>query len=107
MKNMENKVQYEYEEVEDYIIDMAIYTVKSQKEDSLKEHKITYKDDDEIDNISIIKKKDRYLINVNGFKGELKRDNKELPKLMLKIYEVMKLSEINKINKKILEQINN
>ena len=102
----ELKAQYEYEEVEDYIIDMALYAVKSQKEDSLKEYKITYEDDCEIENISIIKKKDRYLINVNGIKGELKRYNKELPKLMLKIYEIFKLSEIDKINKKILKQFN-
>ena len=102
----ELKVQYECEEVEDFIIDIAIYTVKSQKEDSFKEYKITYKDDGEIDNIKITKKKDKYLVNVNGIKGELKRDNKELPKLMLKIYDVFKLSEIDKINKKILEQIN-
>lgn len=104
--NKELKAQYECEEVEDFIIDIAIYTIKSQKEDSLKEYKITYKDDCEIDNISITKKKDKYIVVVNGIKGELKRDNKELPKLMLKIFEVFKLSEIDKINKKILEQIN-
>lgn len=103
----ELKVQFNYEEVEDYIIDMAIYTVNSQKEDILKEYKIAYEDDCEIDIVSIIKKKDKYIINVNGFKGELKRDNKELPKLMLKIFDLFKLSEIDKINKKILEQINN
>ena len=104
---MEKKIENMYEEVEDYIIDMALYTVKSQKEDSIKEYKITYEDDGEIDNISIIKKKDKYIIDVNGIKGELKRYNKELPKLMLKIYEIFKLSEIDKINKKILKQFNN
>lgn len=103
----ELKAQFEYEEVEDYIIDIALYTVHSQKEDSIKDYKITYKDDGEVDNISISKKKDKYLINVNGIKGELKRDSKELPKLMLKIYEIFKLSEIDKINKKLLEQFNN
>ena len=101
------KVKYECEEVEDFIIDMAIYTVNAQKEDSIKEHKITYKDDCEIDNIKITKKKDKYLINVNGIKGEVKRDNKELPKLMLKIFEIFKLSDIDKISKNLLEQINN
>ena len=102
----ELKVQYECEEVEDFIIDMAIYTVKSQKEDTLKDYKITYKYDCEIDNIEITKKKDKYLINVNGIKGELKRDNKELPKLMLKIFDLFKLNQIDKISKNILEQIN-
>ena len=101
MKNM-------YEEVEDIIIEMALYTVKSQEEDTIKEYKITYEDDGEIDNISITKKKDKYIIDVDGIKDELKRDNKEYFKLMLKISEVMKLSDINKINKKKLQkQINN
>lgn len=104
---MKNNSQYEYEEVEDFIIEIALYTINSQKEDSLKEYKITYNDDGDIDNIEIIKKKDKYLINVNGIKGELKRDNKEYFKLMLKIYEIFKLSEIDKINKKLLKQINN
>ena len=103
----ELKAQYEYEEEEDFIIDIAFNTINLQKEETIKEYKITYEDDGEIDNISITKKKDKYIINVNGIKGELKRDNKELPKLMLKIYEIFKLSEIDKINKKILEQINN
>lgn len=104
---MKKNSQYEYEEVEDIIIDIAFDTINLQKEDSLKEYKIIYEDDGEIDNIGIIKKKDKYLINVNGIKGELKRDNKEYFKLMLKISEVMRLSEIDKINKKLLEQINN
>lgn len=103
----ELKAQFEYEEVEDYIIDVALCTIKLQKEDSIKDYKITYEDDGEVDIISITKKKDKYLINVNGIKGELKRDSKELLKLMLKIYEIFKLSEIDKINKKLLEQINN
>lgn len=103
----ELKAQYEYEEEEDFIIDIAFNTINLQKEETIKEYKITYEDDGEIDNISITKKKDKYIINVNGIKGELKRDNKEYFKLMLKISEVMKLSEIDKINKKILEQINN
>ena len=103
----ELKAQFEYEEVEDYIIDVALCTINLQKEDSIKDYKITYEDDGETDIISITKKKDKYLINVNGIKGELKRDSKELPKLMLKIYEIFKLSEIDKINKKLLEQINN
>ena len=102
----ELKAQYEYEEEEDFIIDIAFNTINLQKEETIKEYKITYEDDGEIDNISITKKKDKYIINVNGIKGELKRDNKEYFKLMLKISEVMKLSEIDKINKKILEQIN-
>ena len=102
----ELKAQYECEEVEDFIIDIAIYTVNSQKEDILKEYKIAYEDDCEIDIVSIIKKKDKYLINVNGIKGELKRDNKELPKLMLKIFDLFKLNQIDKISKNILEQIN-
>ena len=102
----ELKAQYEYEEEEDFIIDIAFNTINLQKEETIKEYKITYEDDGEIDNISITKKKDKYIINVNGIKGELKRDNKEFFKLMLKISEVMKLSEIDKINKKILKQIN-
>ena len=103
---MKNNIQT-YEEVEDFIIDTAIYTVNSQKEDIIKEHKITYKDDGEIDNVKIIKKKDKYIIDVNGIKGELKRDNKELPKLMLKIFDLFKLNQIDKISKNLLEQINN
>lgn len=103
---MKNNSQV-YEEVEDFIIDIASYTINSQKEDSLKEYDISYEDDGEIDNIEIIKKKDKYLINVNGIKGELKRDNKEYFKLMLKIFEIFKLSEIDKINKKLLKQIDN
>lgn len=103
----ELKAQYECEEVEDFIIDIAIYTVNSQKEDIIKYYKLIYKDDCEIDDIKITKKKDKYIVVVNGIKGELKRDNKELPKLMLKIFEIFKLSEIGKINKKLLEQINN
>ena len=102
---MKNNIQT-YEEVEDFIIDTAIYTVNSQKEDIIKEHKITYEEDGEIDNVKIIKKKDKYIIDVNGFKGELKRDNKELPKLMLKIFYLFQLSEIDKINKNLLEQYN-
>ena len=97
------KVQYECEEQEDFIIDIAIFTVNAQKEDTIKEYKIAYEDDGEIDNIKINKKKDKYLVNVNGFKGELKRGNKELPKLMLKIFELMKLSEIDKITKNLFE----
>lgn len=102
---MKNNIQT-YEEVEDFIIDTAIYTVNSQKEDIIKEHKITYEEDGEIDNIKITKKKDKYIIDVNGFKGELKRDNKELPKLMLKIFDLFKLNQIDKISKKLFEQIN-
>ena len=103
---MKNNIQT-YEEVEDFIIDTAIYTVNSQKEDIIKEHKITYEEDGEIDNIKITKKKDKYIIDVNGIKGELKRDNKELPKLMLKIFDLFKLNQIDKISKNLLEQINN
>lgn len=103
---MKKNSQKEYEEVEDIIIDIALYTVNSQKEDSLKEYKIAYEDDGEIDNIEIIKNKDKYVINVNGITGELKRDKKEYLKLMLKISEVMKLSEIDKINKELLKEIN-
>ena len=103
---MKNNIQT-YEEVEDFIIDTAIQTVNSQKEDIIKEHKITYEEDGEIDNIKITKKKDKYIIDVNGIKGELKRDNKELPKLMLKIFDLFKLNQIDKISKNLLEQINN
>ena len=102
---MKNNIQT-YEEVEDFIIDTAIYTVNSQKEDILKEYKIAYEDDCEIDIVSIIKKKDKYIVNVNGIKGELKRDNKELPKLMLKIFDLFKLNQIDKISKNLLEQYN-
>ena len=103
----ELKAQQEYEEEEDFIIDIAFNTINLQKEGTIKDYKITYEDDGEIDNISINKKKDKYIVNVNGIKGELKRDNKEYLKLILKISEVMKLSEIDKINKKILKQFNN
>ena len=94
------KKNSKYDEVEDIIIEMAFDIVNLQKEGSLKEYDIRYEDDGDIDNIKIIKKKDEYLINVNGIIGELKRDSKEYFKLMLKISEVMKLSEIDKINKK-------
>ena len=97
------KKNSKYDEVEDIIIDIAFDIVNLQKEGSLKEYDIRYEDDGDIDNIKIIKKKDKYLINVNGIIGELKRDSKEYLKLMLKISEVMKLSEIDKINKLTLE----
>ena len=95
---MENKAKYEYkevEEVEDIIIDIALDTMVFQEEDTIKDYKITYKDYCEIENISIIKKKDKYIIDVNGTTGELKIDENECYRLMLKIYELMILSRVN------------
>ena len=98
---MENKAKYEYkeveevEEIEDIIIDIALDTMVFQEEDTIKDYKITYKDYCEIENISIIKKKDKYIIDVNGTTGELKIDENECYRLMLKIYELMILSRVN------------
>ena len=97
----ELKAQCEYEEVEDIIIDIASEVVNVQKENTITEYNITNKCDCEIDNISITKKKDKYIVNVNGIKDELKRDKKEYLKLMLRIFEFLTLSETLKLKKKI------
>ena len=98
MKNMKKNFQYTYkevEEVEDIIIDIALDTMVFQEEDTIKDYKITYKDYCEIENISIIKKKDKYIIDVNGATGELKIDENECYRLMLKKKKKKILSRIN------------
>ena len=93
---MKNNLQAykEVEEVEDIIIEIALESIEFQEEDTIKDYKITYKDYCEIENISIIKKKDQYIIDVNGTTGELKIDENEYCKLMLKIFELMILSRV-------------
>ena len=92
-------VNYKSEGVEELLIRIVVDVVKSQKEGTIKDYDITYTDG-ETDYISISKKKDKYIVVVNGIKGELKRSDFE-PfdpyKLILKIYEMLKLSEIEKI----------
>ena len=94
---MKNNLQAykEVEEVEDIIIEIALESMEFQEEDTIKDYEITYKDYCEIENISIIKKKDKYIIDVNGTTGELKIDENEYCKLMLKIFELMILSRVN------------
>lgn len=87
---------FEYEEVEDIIFEIVVET-NLQKEGIIKDYKIKYKDNGEFDNIRIIKKKDRYLINVNGFLYVLKRDWKVNYKLMLKIYDMLKQNTVRLI----------
>lgn len=94
---MKTNSKYNYkevEEVEDIIIEIALDTIDFQEEDTIKDYKITYKDYCEIENISIIKKKDKYIIDVNGTTGELKIDENEYYKLMLKIFELMIFSRV-------------
>lgn len=96
-KELEN---YEYDEVEDIIIEIASDVVNSQKENTINEYNIRNINDSEIDNISITKKKDKYIVDVNGFKDELKRDKKEYFKLMLRIFEFLTISETFKVLEK-------
>ena len=108
---------YEYEEVEDILIEIVFETINFQKEGTIEDYKITYTDDCVINNIKINKEEDKYLITVDGIKGELKRDNRETSKLgeafklILKIFGLIKLSEISNIffetsnKKKLLKQI--
>lgn len=97
----ELKAEYEYEEVADIIFEIVVET-NLQKEGINKDYKITYKDDGNIDLVSILKEKDKIIIVVNGIKGEIKRDGKVPYKLLLKIYEMLKLSEIEKTVRSIL-----
>ena len=94
---MKKNFKYTYkevEEVEDIIIEIALDTIVFQEEDTIIDYKITYKDYCEIENISIIKKKDKYIIDVNGTTSELKIDENECYRLMLKIFELMILSRV-------------
>ena len=97
---MEKKSQFEYDEVEDIIIEIASDVVNSQKENTINEYNIRNINDVEVDNISITKKKDKYIVDVNGFKDELKRDKKEYLKLMLRIFEFLTISETFKVLEK-------
>ena len=93
---MKNNIETykEVEEVEDIIIEIALDAVEFQEEDTIKDYEIVYKDYCEIENISIIKKKDKYIIDVNGTVGELNIDENECYRIMLKIFELMIFSRV-------------